>query len=102
MTLAHEKFTVQTKFKDYIGTISFACPPCNHVSVELLKIMADQLLALDNSAVLGLYAQTTRRKSTQHCWQICWATASSWHLTNLGSRWLSMGSQFPVPSNQYE
>ena len=64
MTLAHEKFTVQTKFKDYIGTISFACLPHNHVSVELLKIMADQLLALDNSAVLGLYAQATRRKST--------------------------------------
>lgn len=83
MTLVPGKFTVQTKFKDYIGTISFACPPCNHGSVELLKIMDDKLLALDNSAVLGLYAQTTRRKSTQHCWQICSATGSSWHLTNL-------------------
>ena len=38
MRLAHERFTVQTKLKDYMGTISFACQPCNHVSVELLKI----------------------------------------------------------------
>lgn len=53
MTLAHEKFTVQIKFKDYIGTISFAFPPCSHVSLELLKIMADQLLALYNPAVLA-------------------------------------------------
>ena len=45
MTLVPGKFTVQTKFKDYIGTISFACPACNHVSVELLEIMDDQLLA---------------------------------------------------------
>lgn len=38
MTLVPGKFTVQTKLKNYMGTISFACPPCNHVSVELLKI----------------------------------------------------------------
>jgi hypothetical protein len=102
MTLAHEKFTVQTNFKDYIGTISLACPLCNHASIELLKNIADKLLALDNSAVLGLYAQATRRKSIQHCWRIWSATVSSWHLTDLVPHPLLMGSQFPVPSHQYE
>lgn len=49
MTVMAEKFTVQTEVKDHIGTISFACPPYNHVSVELLEVLADQLLALDDS-----------------------------------------------------
>lgn len=49
MTVTDEKFTVQTQVDDHIATISFASPPYNHVSVELLEVLADQLLALDHS-----------------------------------------------------
>jgi len=42
-------FNVQTEIKDYIGTISFSCPPHNHVSVELLRVMADALHMLDQT-----------------------------------------------------
>lgn len=41
------KFSVRTEVTNHIGTITFACPPYNHVSIELLGEMANQLEALD-------------------------------------------------------
>lgn len=47
MTEVQGKFIVRTDIQNHVGTISFSCPPYNHVSVELLRAMADQILALD-------------------------------------------------------
>ena len=47
MSEVHEKFAVRTDIQNHVGTICFSCPPYNYVSVELLRAMADQILALD-------------------------------------------------------
>jgi len=41
-------FTVDVEIRDHIGTLRFANPPYNHVSVEMLRVLADELQALDD------------------------------------------------------
>lgn len=48
MISAQPKFALRTEVQGHVGIISFSCPPYNHVSVDLLQAMADQLLALDD------------------------------------------------------
>lgn len=47
--MSDSHFAVQSAIRDHVGTISFACPPHNHVSVDLLRAMVDELDRLDEA-----------------------------------------------------